>query len=221
MPLYFVLFGGPGAGKGTQAQILREQYGLPHVSSGDLFRDNLKRETELGQLARQYMDKGELVPDDVTIRMMRQRLAQPDAAGGTLLDGFPRTVPQAEALDKLLGEFGGQLDAVLYVKVREPVLLERLGGRYICRGPEQHMYHLLFNPPKVAGKCDVDGTELYQRADDTPAVHAKRIKVFFDQTAPLIDFYRRRGSLVEIDGEQPIAAVTAALRAAVEAARGP
>lgn len=220
MPLYFVLLGGPGAGKGTQAQILQEQYGLPQVSSGDLFRDNLKRETELGKLAKTYMDKGELVPDDVTIRMIRERLAQPDARGGVLLDGFPRTVPQAVALAKLLAEFGGRVNAALYVKVREHVLLERLGGRWICRGPEQHMYHLVFNPPKVAGQCDVDGTELYQRADDTPEVHAKRIKVFFEQTAPLIDYYQKNGSLVEIGGEQPIAAVTAALRAAVEAARG-
>jgi adenylate kinase len=220
MPLYFVLLGGPGAGKGTQAQILQEQFKLPQVSSGDLFRDNLKRETELGRLAKQYMDKGELVPDDVTIRMIRERLAQPDAKGGVLLDGFPRTVPQAAALDKLLAEFGGKVNAVLYVKAREAVLLERLGGRYVCRGSEQHMYHLVFNPPKVAGKCDVDGTELYQRADDTPEVHAKRLKVFFDQTAPLIEFFQQRGQLVNIDGEGSIAEVTAALHQAVEAARG-
>lgn len=220
MPLYFILLGGPGAGKGTQAQILQEQFKLPQVSSGDLFRDNLKRETELGRLAKTYMDKGELVPDDVTIGMIRERLKQPDAGQGVLLDGFPRTVPQAEGLEKLLAEFGGRVNAVLYVKAREAVLLERLGGRWICRGAEQHMYHQVFNPPKAAGKCDVDGTELYQRADDTPEVHAKRIAVFFAQTAPLIEFYQRRGLLREIDGEQPIAAVTSALRAAAEAARG-
>lgn len=220
MPIYVILLGGPGAGKGTQAQSLCKQFGVPQVASGDLFRDNLKRETPLGQLARQYMDKGELVPDDVTIKMIRERLARPDAQPGALLDGFPRTVPQAEALDHLLAEFGGRVDAVLYVKVRENVLLERLSGRWTCRGAQQHTYHLLFNPPKVAGKCDVDGTELYQRPDDTAEVQAKRIKVFFSQTAPLIDFYRGRGQLVEIDGEQPIPAVTEALRAAVSAATG-
>jgi adenylate kinase len=218
MPLYILLLGAPGAGKGTQAQMLCEHYGLPHVASGDLFRDNLKRSTPLGQLARQYMDRGELVPDDVTIKMIRERLSQPDAKTGALLDGFPRTVPQAEALDPLLADFGGRVSVVLYVKAREEVLLERLAGRWICRGAEQHAYHLVFNPPKVAGRCDVDGTELYQRADDKAEVQARRIRVFFEQTAPLIEYYRQRQLLVEIDGEQPIPAVMAALRAAVEAA---
>jgi adenylate kinase len=218
MPTYILLLGAPGAGKGTQAQVLRERYGLPHVASGDLFRDNLKRETELGRLAQQYMDRGELVPDDVTVRMIRERLSQPDARRGALLDGFPRTIPQAEALDRLLGEFGGRVNAVLYVNVDEAVLLERLSGRWICRGAAQHAYHLLFNPPKVAGRCDVDGTELYQREDDRAEVQARRIKVFMNQTAPLIEFYRGRGQLMEIDGGQPIPAVTAALSAAVDAA---
>ncbi len=220
MPIYFILLGGPGAGKGTQAQFLCQQFGVPQVASGDLFRDNLKRQTPLGQLARQYMDKGELVPDDVTIKMIRERLSQPDAAPGALLDGFPRTVPQAEALDQLLAEFGGRVNAVLYVKVRENVLLERLSGRWTCRGAQQHTYHLLFNPPRVAGKCDVDGTELYQRPDDTAEVQANRIKVFFAQTAPLTELYQKRGQLVEIDGERPIPAVTEALSAAAQAAIG-
>ncbi len=218
MPNYILLLGGPGAGKGTQAQYLCQQFGLPQVASGDLFRDNLKRETELGKLARQYMDRGALVPDDVTIQMIRERLSQPDAQAGALLDGFPRTTPQAEALDSLLAEFGGKVDAVLYVKVRESVLLERLSGRWTCKGAQQHTYHLLFSPPKVAGRCDVDGTELFQRPDDTPEVQAERIQVFFRQTAPLIEFYTRRGQLVEIDGERPIAEVTAALMAAAAAA---
>ncbi|HLE30595.1 MAG TPA: adenylate kinase [Anaerolineales bacterium] len=221
MPNYILLLGGPGAGKGTQAQHLCQKFGLPQVASGDLFRDNLKRQTPLGQLARTYMDKGALVPDDVTIQMIRERLSQPDARPGALLDGFPRTVPQAEALDGLLAEFGGKVNVVLYVKVRDGVLLERLSGRWTCRGPLQHTYHLLFNPPKVAGKCDVDGTELFQRPDDTPEVQAKRIKVFFEQTAPLIAFYTRRGQLVEIDGEKSIAEVTAALITAAEAASAP
>lgn len=218
MPRYFLLFGPPGAGKGTQAQILSAEYGLPQVASGDLFRDNLKRLTPLGQLAKQYMDKGELVPDDVTIRMIRERLAQPDAQAGALLDGFPRTVPQAQALDALLAEFGGQVDAVLYMKVREAVLLQRLTSRYVCRGTPPHVYNLLSNPPQVAGRCDVDGTELYQRDDDKVEVQAKRIRVFLEQTAPLIDLYRDRGLLIEIDGEGPVAEVTPLLRSAVEAA---
>jgi adenylate kinase len=218
MPTYLLLIGGPGAGKGTQAQKLREAHGLPQVASGDLFRDNLKRSTPLGQLARQYMDRGELVPDDVTIAMIRERLQQPDAANGAVLDGFPRTIPQAMALDGLLAEFGGRVNVVLYIKVQPEVLLARLAGRWICRAPEQHTYHTLFNPPQKPGVCDIDGTELYQRADDTAEVQSRRIKVFFEQTAPLIDYFRQRGLLAEIDGEQPIAQVTAAMLAAVEAA---
>jgi adenylate kinase len=198
--------------------VLREKLGLPQVASGDLFRNNLKRATPLGQLAKQYMERGELVPDDVTVSMIRERLRQPDAERGAVLDGFPRTVPQAEALDALLAEFGGRVDVVLYVKVRQQVLLERLSGRWVCRGAQQHTYHLAFNPPKAPGKCDVDGTELYQREDDKAEVQANRIKVFFDQTAPLIEYYRQRGDLVEIEGEQPIPAVTASLLAAVDQA---
>ena len=220
MPTYLLLLGAPGAGKGTQADVLCKDYQLPHIASGDLFRDNLKRATPLGQLAKQYMDRGELVPDDVTIKMIRERLQEPDAKPGALLDGFPRTVPQAEALDKLLAEFGGKVDVVLYVKVAEQALVERLSGRWICRGAQQHAYHLLFNPPKADGKCDVDGTDLYQRDDDTAAVQARRIKVFLEQTAPLIAFYGQRKQLVEVDGEQSIPAVTGALRAAVKAATG-
>jgi len=216
MPTYILLMGGPGAGKGTQAQVLREKLGLPQVASGDLFRDNLKRETPLGQLAKQYMDRGELVPDDVTVSMIRERLRQPDAAPGAVLDGFPRTAPQAAALDALLAEFGGRVKVVLYIQVRPEVLLNRLSGRWVCRGPEQHTYHMLNNPPQVPGVCDVDGAELYQREDDTAAVQSRRIKVFFDQTAPLLELYTQRGLLVEIDGEQPIPDVTAALLDALE-----
>jgi adenylate kinase len=217
MPNYVLLFGPPGAGKGTQAQVLTEAYGLPQIASGDLFRDNLKRMTALGQLAKQYMDRGELVPDDVTIRMIRERLAQSDAASGALLDGFPRTVAQAEALDALLAEFGGRVNVVLYMKVREAVLLERLSARWVCRGAQQHTYNLLSNPPKSAGRCDVDGTELYQRDDDTAEVQTRRITVFMNQTAPLVEFYRGRGLLAEVDGERSIAEVSQAIRAAVDA----
>ncbi len=217
MPTYILLMGGPGAGKGTQAQVLREKLGLPQVASGDLFRDNLKRQTPLGRLAQQYMDRGELVPDDVTVSMIRERLKLPDAQSGAVLDGFPRTGPQAQALDGLLAEFGGRVNVALYVKVAETVLLERLSGRWVCRGAEQHTYHLLFNPPKTKGVCDVDGTELFQRADDTAEVQARRIKVFVEQTAPLIALYTERGLLVEIDGEQPIDQVTAAMLTVVAA----
>ena len=157
MPTYLLLMGGPGAGKGTQAQVLRDKFGLPQVASGDLFRDNLKRQTTLGQLAKQYMDRGELVPDDVTIAMIRDRLQQADAQAGAMLDGFPRTVPQAEALEGLLAEFGGRVNRALYINVPESALLERLAGRWTCRGPGQHTYHLLFNPPKQANVYDVDG----------------------------------------------------------------
>lgn len=218
MPQYILLFGPPGAGKGTQAHILSAEYGLPQVASGDLFRDNLKRQTPLGQLAKQYMDKGELVPDDVTIGMIRDRLSQPDAKPGALLDGFPRTVAQAEALEGLLAEFGGRVNVVLFLRVQEQVLLARLSARWVCRGPQQHVYNVISNPPQTAGICDVDGAELYQRDDDKVEVQAKRIRVFLDQTAPLADYYRARRLLVEINGEQTVAAVSAQLRAAVEAA---
>ena len=216
MPTYILFMGAPGAGKGTQAQILREEFGLPQVASGDLFRDNLKRMTPLGQHAKTFMDRGELVPDDVTIDMIRQRLREPDAAQGAVLDGFPRTIAQAEGLDKLLAEFGGKVKVALYLTVRESVLLERLSGRWVCRGPQQHTYHLSFNPPKVPGRCDVCGAELYQREDDKAEVQARRIKVFMEQTAPLIKFYTERGQLIQINGEQPVTQVTAELRTAVQ-----
>jgi adenylate kinase len=218
MPTYLVLLGAPGAGKGTQAQILCAHYGLPHVASGDLFRDNLQRRTALGQLAQGFMDRGELVPDDVTVAMVRERLKRPDAERGAILDGFPRTIAQAEALEQVLREFGGRLNVVLYVKVRDRVLLERLAGRWICRGPQQHVYHLAFHPPQAPGVCDVDGAELYQRADDTAEVQSRRIRVFFEQTSPLIDYYQERGLLTEVNGEQPIPAVTTQLRAVIDAA---
>jgi adenylate kinase len=151
------------------------------------------------------------------VAMIRQRLQQPDAQPGAILDGFPRTVPQAEALDGLLAEFGGKTDVVLYIKVPEALLLERLSGRWVCRGPQQHVYHMLFNPPKVPGVCDVDGAELFQRADDTREVQQNRIQVFLKQTAPLIEYYMQRGDLMEIDGTQDIAGVKHDLSAAIDA----
>lgn len=210
MPKYYVLIGPPGAGKGTQAQRISNALHLPHISSGDLFREHLKNETELGKLARTYMERGELVPDDVTIKMVGDRLAQPDCRNGALLDGFPRTPAQAQALSKALDSFGGQVDAVPYIQVPENVLVNRLSGRWTCRS-EGHVYHEKFNPPKKAGVCDMDGSELYQREDDKPATVRNRIQVYFEQTMPLIEYYSAVGLLLEVDGAAPIDEVTAAL----------
>lgn len=217
MTRFIVLLGPPGAGKGTQAKIIAEKYGLVHVSSGDLFREHLKGQTELGQKAQGYMNRGELVPDDVTIDMVRDRLSQADCIKGALLDGFPRTPAQADALNKMLQEFNGKVDIVPYIAVPSPVLIERLGGRWTCR-LNGHVFHEKFNPPKKSGVCDFDGSELYQRDDDKPATVENRIKVYFDQTAPLIEYYRSRGLLAEIDGQLPIDEVTEKLLAAIEKA---
>jgi adenylate kinase len=219
MGIYVVLLGGPGAGKGTQAQMLAQELGIPQVSTGDLFREHLKAATELGQLARTYMDRGELVPDKVTLDMVRERLSRPDCAGGAIFDGFPRTIPQAEGLDRLLGDLGEQVTIAPYIKVDPEVLLCRLAGRWTCRQCGA-MYHAVFNPPRKAGICDICGGQLYQRADDTPETQKRRIDVYFEQTAPLIEWYRDRGLLVEIDGEQSIDHVGRDLLAAVRDAIG-
>jgi adenylate kinase len=216
MPTYVVLLGPPGAGKGTQAQLVSKKLGLPHVSSGDIFRENLKAETELGKLARGFMDRGELVPDDVTIAMIRERLSRPDCAPGALLDGFPRTPAQAKALDMMLAELGGKVDVVPYINVPEAVLVERLTGRWTCRA-QGHVFHEKFNPPEKTGRCDFDGSELYQRDDDKAETVINRIRVYLNQTMPLINHYRRNGVLVEVDGTQPIEGVSADLFAALPA----
>lgn len=210
MSKYYVLIGPPGAGKGTQAQRISKALELPHISSGDLFRENLKKETELGKMAKSFMDRGELVPDDLTISMVRERLAEPDCKNGALLDGFPRTPAQAQALSETLGSFNGQVNAVPYIKVAEDVLVKRLTGRWTCRA-EGHVYHEKFNPPKKAGTCDVDGSALYQREDDQPETVINRIKVYFKQTMPLIEYYSTAGLLLEVDGAKPIDEVSAAL----------
>jgi adenylate kinase len=213
-PRFIVLLGPPASGKGTQAARLREALGLPHVASGDLFRENLKNETELGLKAKVYMDRGELVPDDVTIAMVMERLNRPDCAGGALFDGFPRTIAQAEALDQALAEGGHRISVVPYIAVPDEVLVERVSGRRLCRVCGE-AYHVKFNPPKRPGVCDNDGGELYQRGDDKPETVRKRLHVYWEQTSPLIDYYRDRGMLVEVNGDQPIDAVAADLRAAV------
>lgn len=210
MPKYYVLIGPPGAGKGTQAQRISTALDLPHISSGDLFREHLKKQTELGKLAKTYMDRGELVPDDLTISMVRERLSEPDCRQGALLDGFPRTPAQAKALSDTLRTFGGQVDAVPYIKVEEKVLVDRLSGRWTCRA-EGHVYHEIFNPPKKAGLCDVDGSQLYQREDDQPTTVRNRIQVYFKQTMPLIEYYSAAGLLLEVDGAGPIDEVSSAL----------
>jgi adenylate kinase len=215
MPTYIVLLGPPGVGKGTQAEILASKTGLPHISSGDLFRENMKNNTELGRRAKSYMDKGELVPDDVTIDMVRDRISREDCVNGAILDGFPRTPPQADALQATLAEFHGGVDVVPFITAEPEVLVERAGGRWTCRG-QGHIYHEKFNPPKVAGKCDFDGTELYQREDDKTDTVARRIRVYLEQTAPLVDYYKAEGKLVEINGTQSIDEVTTALLSAIK-----
>lgn len=215
---FIVMLGPPGAGKGTQAQILTKELGLPHISSGDIFRENLKNRTELGEQAEGYLQRGELVPDDLTIEMIRKRLSEPDAEAGAILDGFPRTPPQAKALGELLAGLGGQVLAVPYINVPEPVLVERLSGRWVCR-EQGHVFHEKYNPPREAGRCDIDGSELYQRDDDKAETVIRRIHVYMEQTQPLIDYYRQRGLLLEIDGTQPIEQVSEDLLSAVEAVR--
>lgn len=213
--MYLILLGPPGAGKGTQAEQLKEELKLPHVASGDLFRENLKNETELGLLAREYMDKGELVPDDVTIAMVRDRLQQPGCERGAIFDGFPRTQAQAQSLDEMLAEWGQKLDGVLYIAVPDEELVRRLSGRWICRQC-QTPYHTVFSPPAREGVCDACGGALYQRDDDKPETVRARLKVYHQQTSPLIDYYRRAGLLVEVDGTGDIETVSANL---LEAAR--
>ena len=215
MASFIVLLGPPGVGKGTQAKILSEKTGLAHISSGDLFRENLKNQTELGKLAQTYMTKGELVPDDVTIAMIKDRLSRPDCENGAILDGFPRTPAQAEALETMLQDFDGQVDIVPFITAGEDVLVERLTGRWTCRA-NGHVFNEKTNPPKEAGKCDFDGSELYQRDDDKAETVKNRIEVYFKQTSPLIAYYRDHGKLVEMDGTQSIEQVTDDLLAAVK-----
>jgi adenylate kinase len=217
MKRYIVLLGPPGAGKGTQADLINEKLGLAHISSGDLFRVNLKAKTPLGIEAQAYMDRGELVPDLLTIAMVKDRLEQADCAAGALLDGFPRTPAQADALSEMLKDLDGQVVCVPYIAVPADVLIERLSGRWTCRA-QGHVYHAVNKPPKTAGICDEDGSELYQRDDDKPETVANRIRVYMAQTAPLIEYYRLRNLLVEVDGMQDIDKVTADLLEAIQKA---
>ena len=193
----------PGAGKGTQAERIVEEYNIPHISTGDMFRAAMKEETPLGLEAKSYMDKGELVPDEVTIGIVRERLAKDDCQKGFLLDGFPRTVAQAEALEQLLAEMDRRLDYVINIEVNKDSLLERLTGRRICKDCGA-TYHLVFNPPAKEGVCDRCGGELYQRADDNVETVQTRLEVNIQQSQPLITFYEGKGYLRNLDGQQPI-----------------
>ena len=215
MATFIVMLGPPGVGKGTQAKILSKKTGLAHVSSGDLFRENLKNQTELGKLAQTYMSKGELVPDGVTVAMVKDRLTRPDCESGAILDGFPRTPAQAEALEAMLGEFEGHVDCVPYIRASDDILVDRLTGRWTCRA-EGHVFNKKTNPPRNMGKCDFDGSELYQRDDDREETVKNRIQVYLNQTAPLISYYRERGKLIEINGAQAIDQVTEDLLTALK-----
>ena len=210
-----VLLGPPGAGKGTQAKALSDAIGGIHISSGDLLRDHQDRGTELGSMARTYMQQGLLVPDNVIIGMIEDRIDSPDAESGYVLDGFPRTLEQARALDEALGKQSQGIDKVVNIKVSEGELQNRLGGRLICRTC-QKPFHKVNSPPKIEGECDVCDGELYQREDDTSEAVFRRIQVYGDQTAPLIQYYREKGNLVEVDGEGSIDDVREALLTLVD-----
>jgi len=202
-----VLVGPPGAGKGTQAEFIAAQLAVPKISTGDIFRANMREGTQLGIEAKRYMDAGQLVPDEVTINMVRGRLAEPDASDGFLLDGFPRTLPQAVELDKILADLGTQLDVVLELVVDEDEVVRRLSGRRNCRGCSK-IWHVEFDPTKQEGVCDRCGGELYQRDDDKPQVIEERLRVYNRDTAPLVDFYGAQGKVVGIDATGPVEDIT-------------
>ncbi len=211
-----IVMGPPGAGKGTQAQRVAERLGLAHVATGDLFREAMVRQTKLGRQAEPYVKRGEYVPDQITLGLVCERLRQPDARAGVILDGFPRTLEQARGLDALLAEMGAAVDRVVYLDVPEEELMGRLTGRWTCRNC-QAVYHVLYNPPKQPGVCDACGGELYQRPDDTPEVVRRRLEVYSQQTAPLVDRYRASGVLVRVAGDGSPDEVTRAVLDVLEA----
>ncbi|MHB0976245.1 MAG: adenylate kinase [Candidatus Aquicultorales bacterium] len=213
-----ILLGPPGAGKGTQAERIARDCAIPHVSTGDMLREAVSKETELGRLAQEYMTKGELVPDDVVIGIVKERLAQPDAEGGFLLDGFPRTIPQADVLSGALSEAGRAVDVVVNIDVPDEEVVARISGRRICKGCGRP-YHVRFNPPKAEGVCDVCGGELYQRADDQAAAVRNRLKVYHTQTSPLIDYYKKHGLLANVDGSGSVAEVSKRIEELLQCAK--
>jgi adenylate kinase len=210
------MVGAPGSGKGTQAHRLSEQLGLPHVASGDLFRDAVRQGTPMGKQVSGYIERGELVPDDLATQVVMERLARPDARKGVILDGFPRTRPQAEALDKALAEHGDRVAAALYLGVRSEELQRRLSGRYVCRA-EGHVYHETDHPPQRPGVCDLDGSELYQRSDDDPATVRARLEQQLPPMYEVVDHYTDQGVLSAVDGEGSLEQVNRALLAAIRA----
>ena len=213
--MYIIFLGAPGAGKGTQAARVAQEMKLVHIATGDLFRQAQEQGTELAIEAKSYMEKGKLVPDEITIQMVLERISAPDCESGVIFDGFPRNLKQAEALAKALAQQGKAIDKVVYIKVAEKELLERLSGRWICRHC-QAPYHAVNSPPKIWGKCDQCGGELYQRPDDTVETVKKRLEVYFSETVPLIDYYTQGGKLLEVDGEGGVGEVE---RRIVEALR--
>ncbi len=214
--IYLILFGAQGSGKGTQARLLQERLGVPQVATGDLFRANLGQGTELGQLAKSYMDRGELVPDSVTVAMVEDRLRQPDAAKGAILDGFPRNLAQAQALDEMLAGWEAGITAAIYIELDRDQLIRRITGRRTCQNC-QAVYHVEFNPPKVPGVCDVCGGPLVQRADDADeAAVARRLELYFDQTTPVIDYYAEKGLLKKVNGSGSIDEVQSGILTALE-----
>jgi adenylate kinase len=214
-----ILIGAQGSGKGTQAEQLCNALHIPHVASGDLFRKAIDAKTELGMKAKEYIDRGALVPDDLTVAMILTRIKEPDCTHGVLLDGFPRTIAQAQALDDELAKIHRQIDVIVYLNVPRPELLKRLSGRYICRA-NQHVYNLYSRPPKVPGICDIDGSELYQRSDDTGEAVQRRLDIFFNETIHLLDYYGEQHKVAEINGNQSIKQVETDILDAVNAHLG-
>ncbi len=216
--MYVVMLGAPGAGKGTQADILSQEMNLPHIASGDLFRQALKKRTAVGLLAKSYMDKGELVPDEITIRMILERIDQPNCASGCLFDGFPRTSQQAKALDQALKERGRTIDKAIYIEVPDEELVKRLSGRWLCRNC-QTPYHIRNSPPKTPGRCDKCGGELYQRPDDREETVKERLSVFLVQTVPVLDYYKKQGKLVRVNGDLGVQGVAREIVSALKAGK--
>ena len=214
--MHIIILGAPGAGKGTQADILSQEMNLPHIASGDLFRQALEERTELGLLAKSYMEKGELVPDEVTIKMIRERINRSDCIPGCLLDGFPRTLRQAEVLDEVLKEQGKTIDKAIYIEVPNEELVKRLSGRRLCRVC-QTPYHIVSSPPKEPDKCDKCGGELYQRSDDREETVKDRLGVFFAQTVPILDYYNKQGKLISVNGNLGIQGVAREIISALKA----
>ena len=214
--MYIIMLGAPGAGKGTQADILSKEMDLPHIASGDLFRRALEERTEVGLLAKGYMDKGELVPDEITIKMILERIHQPDCASGCLFDGFPRTLHQAKVLDKVLREQGKSIDKAIYIEVPNEELVKRLSGRWLCRTC-QTPYHTTGSPPKTPGKCDKCGGELYQRSDDREETVKDRLNIFFAQTVPILDYNKKQGKLIRVNGNLGMREVAGEIISALKA----